>query len=245
MRTRQPLEQLCILLMVSSAVCGCTVVGYGIGAAIDAGNPRSFELQHIEEKIRRGQRIKLRLKDGTDVSGKYLGAEGVRSPEYVVRYEKARQALATELPLPALGDSVAVFLARGEKRIGEFRGFDQDWILVTGAEETVRLSLADISGLADRDGHIVSGAMLAGAIAARQVPSQYWRLTGMALELSPPPGGARIVERQVISLDRIAFIEQRSHTGRTVGMIVGGVIDAAALIALMICASTDCLNVGF
>jgi hypothetical protein len=234
------LDQLWILLIVSSAVCGCSVVGYSIGSAIDAGNPRSFKPQHVEEMIRRGQRIKLRLVDGTEVSGKYLGAEGVQSPDYVVRYEKAREALATELPLPALGDSVAVFLARGEKRIGEFRGFDHDWILVTGAEETVRLSLADISGLADRDGHILSGSLLAGAIAARQVPSQYLRLTGVALELSPPPGGARTAERQVISLDRIAFIiEQKSHTGRTVGMIVGGVMDAAALIALMICASSE------
>jgi hypothetical protein len=180
------LEQLCILVMVSSAVCGCTVVGYGIGATIDAGDPRSFELQHIEEKIRRGQRIKLRLKDGTDVSGKYLGAEGVQSSDYVVRYEKAREALATELPLPALGDSVAVFLARGEKRIGEFRVFDHDWILVADAEETVRLSLADVVGLADRDGHILSGAMLAAAIAARQVPSQFWRLTERSAATSHP-----------------------------------------------------------
>jgi hypothetical protein len=138
------------------------VVGYGIGATIDAGDPRSFELQHIEEKIRRGQRIKLRLKDGTDVSGKYLGAEGVQSSDYVVRYEKAREALATELSLPALGDSVAV------------------------AEETVRLSLADVVGLADRDGHILSGAMLAAAIAARQVPSQFWRLTERSAATSHP-----------------------------------------------------------
>jgi hypothetical protein len=91
------------LLLVLSLTSSCTLVGAGIGAAIDSAIPGPYENRPGEEQWRltAGDRVRLHLRDGTRVDGKYLGTAGPtpHDPEVYLRVdqEQVRMVAASEV----------------------------------------------------------------------------------------------------------------------------------------------------
>jgi hypothetical protein len=68
-----------VLAALSVTVQGCTLVGAGVGAGIDALTPGPYEERAPAEfvRIERNERVIVRLRNGADVTGRYFG---VRAP---------------------------------------------------------------------------------------------------------------------------------------------------------------------
>lgn len=64
---------------------GCTLLGAGIGAAIDSTIPGPYEAREPTERVHlvNGERVDLGLRSGKHVRGRYLGVHGPtnRDPE--------------------------------------------------------------------------------------------------------------------------------------------------------------------
>ena len=73
------------LLLVLSLTSSCTLLGAGIGAAIDASTPGPYQDRPAEKQWRLavGDKVRLHLKDGSRVDGRYRGTVGPtsRDPE--------------------------------------------------------------------------------------------------------------------------------------------------------------------
>jgi hypothetical protein len=223
-----------MLALLVHSLSGCTLLGYSAGAMVDAGNKRVVVPDSLPV-LQPGAQINVKLRDNTEMAGTYRGIEPLPADEYADRYTRYRAEVMHRVSLPALHDTVLVALVAGEDRRGRFLGFDPGAVVVESTGATVTVSLWAVDRLSAVNGSTIDGENLILLSEQGTTPLR----SALSLELSPPAGGTPTAERQVISLDRIAFIERKSHTGRRVGMIVGGVIDAAALIALMICASSE------
>lgn len=105
---------------------GCTVIGAGVGLAIDHARARvsdipSSSLPHLESD----QAVEVTLDTGEVVKGFYRGVSLMDSTRYGMRFE------AVHPPgLPALGDSVRLRLNLGQEVSGRFAGLDPGAILV-------------------------------------------------------------------------------------------------------------------
>ena len=62
----------------AAPLAGCTLVGAGIGAGVDAMIPGPYEAHSSEERfhLESGKRVDLGLRDGKRVRGRYLGTHG-------------------------------------------------------------------------------------------------------------------------------------------------------------------------
>src|SRR3989442_4037250 len=122
-------DQLCgrsrrtaILAVLALSLAGCSLIGLGIGALVDShrSKPRSVEGWDLE-RIRKGARIRLLLRDGSTVSGRFRGVETV-AEEYAARYAAWRGAREAADTMPALGDRVTVGGHSGATDSGSFIG---------------------------------------------------------------------------------------------------------------------------
>jgi hypothetical protein len=64
--------------MASLPVGGCTLVGAGVGAGIDAMIPGPYEAREPAERVylEHGKRVDLGLRNGVHVRGRYMGTHG-------------------------------------------------------------------------------------------------------------------------------------------------------------------------
>lgn len=66
------------LALLSASVSGCTLLGAGVGAGVDALVPGPYREHAAAEHVRleRQQRVIVRRRDGTGVVGRYVGVHG-------------------------------------------------------------------------------------------------------------------------------------------------------------------------
>jgi hypothetical protein len=73
------------LATASLPLCGCTLIGAGVGAGIDAMTPGPYEARPPEERVYMlpGKRVDLGLRNGMHLRGRYMGTHGptFRDPE--------------------------------------------------------------------------------------------------------------------------------------------------------------------
>lgn len=220
-------------LTVALSQSDCTLINYGIGSAIDAGNKEVYAPANVERALEPGTKITLVLVDSREVKGKFAGLEPEAPEEYAKRYSVARAELAPRFALPGLGEPVTVTYQTGALLQAEFAGFDLGWlIVVTDTRKAVRVS--DLRELASDSGAI-SGEALALLGAEGALPL----VSGIALDDAKLADGSR-EERTRIPLDDVRYITRKPSTARTKGLIMGALVDAAAVALIVACADGGC-----
>lgn len=200
----------------------------------DAGNRRTIAPARLAIGFEPGKRVKLKLGDGTEVTGKYLGLVPLPPEDYAARYGTARASLKKLALLPLPGDTVTVLLVSGADWSGAFRGFDFDGVVIEDGRGMVATRSTQILELTMPSSASISGATLGFLIAERRVPFR----SGIGIELAPRRRGSRPATRITLPVDNIVSIEIRPTSGKKVGAIVGGVLDIAVLAALAICGAS-------
>ncbi|MCF7810610.1 hypothetical protein K9N50_06445 [bacterium] len=122
------IKMFCIVLAFSFVIIqvinGCTAVGLGTGLILDSRaepvrlNPL-LDLDYIEK----GKQITVILRSGEAYSGKYDGMGVVDQNEYRVNYAVILQNVKTEIQLPAIGDTVIIYLKPVKDKINMKRVF--------------------------------------------------------------------------------------------------------------------------
>jgi hypothetical protein len=103
-----PRGWIAFLTSLSLATSGCTLVGAGVGAAVDAAIPGPYDTRPPEQHVRFAprQRIMVWRANGARVAGRYLGAVGptAKDPEtYLIIDAGERPAVIPVSDVKALG----------------------------------------------------------------------------------------------------------------------------------------------
>jgi hypothetical protein len=217
-------------LLWSVHVTGCTVIGYGLGSAIDASRPIRMrdgsrgQLLALEP----GARLRLRLADSTVVTGVYRGLTAELDSSYARRYEAWRESGTAPFRAPRLGERIGIdsqthaLTARPFK--GAFLGFGPGrvHVLPAGSRRPTFQAFSRLRQLEDSTGAKVSGKALAQALDRLPIQAIAIIWDGKT-------------ERRVDLLDdRIAEVGVGlPHRGfRNAGLLVGVAGDATVIVLL-------------
>ncbi len=216
----------------------CTIIGAGIGELIDATTAQSLAPRQLApQAIEPGREITLQLRDGRSLKGKYIGIVPLPAEEYAGRYQSARERHLPTAPLPELGDTVTLYMTGGGELNAEFIGFDPGVVSVRtlGSAQPESIQAQEVRQLQTGCGAAMTGEALRFLLSEGALPFQ----SALAVHLTAVGNPAGLEQR--VPLDRVALIEWDSDKGRKVGTIVGGVIDAAVLVAVVVgCTATGC-----
>ncbi len=235
---------------MAATASGCTAVGYGIGAAIDAGNTQIYRPVSAQTwTVEPGREGQLYLRDGTQFEATYRGTAALPSAAYAAYYDRLRADLLTVHELPALGDVVRVVLTTGDTLDAPCHGFDYNRSgvdeepatpnsryrgLVVARDSTSNvIPFANVRDIHAADGASVAGSTLDSLTAAGVIPLR----TGLVFEMSSG-------EQQVLPIGDIRGFEVKSNTGRTVGAVVGLITDAAIIAGAIAFSQSDWLNIS-
>ncbi len=224
-----------ILLSLEAALSGCTLANYGIGSLIDTARTREFGPEVFApdapaaDTPRLGAEVKLKLRDGEVVTGKYLGVEPLPAEEYAERYARARASQTPRFQLPALGDTVGLRMTSGAELKAEFLGLDHQRSVVVNAETPLRVLTTDLREIAGSGGDTVSGEALDSLIINGDLPV----VSGLALEVAVEERRRRVKRTRLIPLNSVVWAGQRPRGGRTVGFVVGLAVDMTTIIVML------------
>jgi hypothetical protein len=228
------------LLALNSALSGCTLIGYGLGSAIDASSKRTFAPEAFAPEdggsntFRPGTKLKLALRDGEVVEGVYLGVERLPGDEYARIYGEARERYALQSQLPEPGDSVTLALVTGGVAEGEFIGFEfPHWVFFKrdtqhGVPATqYGVPVTDVVEMSDGRDRSVSGETLDRLLSSGTVP------TMSALALQVDTGRFWRTDRRLIPLESIQSGTHNPNSGLMAGGLLGLALDAAVTTAVV------------
>ncbi len=120
------------LIGISFLFSGCSIIGLGIGAAVDASKPKTVSIDPNEvNKIKNNSEITVHKKDGAHISGKFTGSSQLSPKEYVEEYKKFKKknSIKSLEFFPDLGDSLTIIYKDTHIELhGFFIGFDHDKI---------------------------------------------------------------------------------------------------------------------
>ncbi|MGD2152487.1 MAG: hypothetical protein PVG79_04415 [Gemmatimonadales bacterium] len=224
-----------VLLALNSALSGCTLTNYGVGSLIDTARTREFGPEVFASDAppadtpKLGAELKLRLRDGEVVTGKYLGVEPLPGEEYAERYARARERQMPRFLLPALGDTVSLRMTSGAELAAEFLGFDHERSVLLNAPTPIRLLTTNLREITGPGGATISGAALDSLIVNGDLPV----LSALALEVKVEERRRRVKRRRLIPLDSVVWGGQRPRSGRTVGLVSGLAVDVTTLIVML------------
>lgn len=223
---------------------GCSLIGLGIGAAIDASKPDTVSIPGWKiVKIKPGTKINVLLDTGERMEGKYRGTEPIPPMEYAQRYSRFRENKRSEILLPALNSTITIQSKSGVQGEREFLGFDylriideHDTNIVQGLGTSAhainvraigdttagQVMVANVEKIIDSEGNVVAGNDLITLSLTSQIPLL------SALVLSDPSG------KKLIPMNEVHQVEMRNEkNAKWEGLIFGGVIDAVVIIAIM------------
>lgn len=245
--------QLFVLSLIVVQSNGCSVIGYTIGAIDDARKPDTSYVPAWNVKIiQPGSQIRVVLKDGDEVIGKYAGLRRVAKEKYAKRYTKFREEKEGEVFLPALGDRITTTMKSGRQAEREFLGFDYQYVGME-LEERIASKLAasapiisvrqvgdttsgaiflkNIERIVDSDGNVTEGKALARLASEGQIPF----LSGILIMKG-------LVPTQV-SMENVRQIEVlNKKDAKRKGLLIGLGLDCAAGIIFLIIVSSIDIN---
>jgi len=102
-------------VVVAAALTGCSLIGLGIGARIDkdnAGKRKPIEAWQVVA-VGPGTPVDVSLRDGGQVSGKYVGLVPVPPEQYADSFGRSREANGS-CHTPALGSTTTVAVKSGK-----------------------------------------------------------------------------------------------------------------------------------
>jgi hypothetical protein len=239
---------LAVLIGLANYMGGCSVVGLGVGAAIDNSIDDKKSLTNWEcGKIKEGTETTVHLSDGSAISGKFGGLEKKKTEEYIKEYAEFRKTYENEVYLPGIGDTIRINYRYDEKGIHEFLGFDlpakrsgryakrrsyAPYINVTANKlnENVEknYSLKYLEEIEDSKGNRVTDQDLEGFTAKSKFP------TRSCIILSTDS------THHQVNVEKINFIEaRRIKYAKWIGLGLGVAIDAAIITVIVILSTME------
>lgn len=202
------------------AATGCSLIGLGIGAAIDSKKKPATIPGWKVESVEPGRKTTLALKDGRVLSGTYRGLEPAAAGDYASRWAASQRRAAPAVRLPDLGPGAVVTTRSGPRGDGEFVGLDHGalWMRVPGGS-IARFGLDDVASLADTRGNTLDGAALIRLSSAGEVPFR----SEIVLENGP--------RRVRVPVEDVTQIQVQGGKGKLTGFLIGALVDAVIVIA--------------
>ena len=211
-------KQSATLAVLALSLAGCSLIGLGIGALVDShrSKPRSLEGWDLQ-RIRKGARIRVLLRDGSAVAGRFRGVETV-AEEYAARYAAWRGAREAADTMPELGDRVTVGGRSGATNSGTLVGFDPSSLAVRlGDEASIQeRRYTDVMRFATERGGALSGAQLAALAGQGRLPLR----------------SRLVVDATPIPLERVASIQVPTRAGKITGFVLGAAVDVILIVAV-------------
>ena len=179
-----------------------------------------------------GTALKLRLRDGSVVEGRFQERTLLDSALYAQRFAAAARA-SGYMPL-VLGETLGVALDDGRRWTGPFAGYAQLTLLLRGSDgrSFLRVPLESASEIRRANGERVESGALALAFHARRVPS------AEALALEGLPTGGSIVDwtgHFQVPVEDIesATVELSSGSSLAGGIILGVIVGVVLFFVLL------------
>jgi len=181
-----------------------------------------------------GTPLKLHLRDGSKVEGRFLGRTLLDSTSYAKRYAKYA-ASATWVPL-ALGETLRVTMRDGREWTAPFAGYGEMTLFVAGPDSArmLRVPFEFVREIFRADGTPILPRVLARAFRAHELPS------AEALVLGDRVPGGTTAEQWAAAL-RVPVDEIESvtvnlpgHPQPTSGWVALGVVASVVLIVAII-----------
>jgi hypothetical protein len=211
------------LLLVASvamagALAGCSLIGFGVGAAFDARHEEPVSLSGWQvDRVGIGKRVSVVLRDSHVIKGVFGGLDA--SPhEYKTRYT-AWRAAQTTVDVPTLGDSITIETTAGKEESGEFQGFEYSSLSLQrkGHPTASQVPYKKIARASNQQGATWDGAQLAGMAAAGLLPLR----------------SCMLVDKTRVPLEQVLQVAvKRARHGKTIGFLVGAMIDAIVVVAI-------------
>ena len=222
-----------IMLIMSLMLTGCSLIGMGVGASIDARQPKEKPLPAEGlDSLKSGTKLILVLDDSTVMRGNFMGIDRLSSLEYNQRYSDCRKKLEGGRMLPLPGEKVIVS-AESSYVVGNLVGFDQrfegSWkattirLNVPGQGNEMVRKLTELEQIETSRGDTLQSDDLSLLVGQGSIPS----ISTIAIQQQYNPG--------YLPIDRVSeiWLENKSHASET-GFLIGLCIDAAIIGILVI-----------
>jgi hypothetical protein len=176
MLTRNLLLTVLIAAYASIQFSGCSLISFGIGAAIDGSSPDEYVFTASGvDSIKRGSSIEVLRVDSSIVSGDFQGKGFAASEDYALRYKQFINSLPIGMDMPALGDSIFIVKhgASGRKTLsGVLLGFDTGVMRVDfpGWNDPASVLVEAIDTIRYNNSTFLDGDVLRNLMSAGQVP---------------------------------------------------------------------------
>jgi len=247
MKGPMPFAVLIVCTMLSS---GCSVVGLGVGMAIDNSHTKLSECGC--GYIKAETKATVCLHDGSTVDGEFRGLEYKPEREYIDVYNDFREKNRSRTYLPAIGDTLIIAMVDGNRGLHRFEGFDyirgltsieqmehgriSSCVCISARElrsrEKREFALSNLFSVSGPDGQSVTGEVFRSLCSSTVFPLQS--------ELSLISDG----QPRHIDLDKIESIKvYEKRYAKWIGLGIGLVIDAA-IIAIGVSLSESMSELG-
>jgi hypothetical protein len=219
--------------------CGCTLIGFGIGSAIDASSPYPKYVSPQEIlAIENSSQVAVTTRD-TLIYGQYLGPRFIPADTYAKSYHKWKEESANGGFMISPWDSVVVWSRenrRANKNEAQFVGFIPDGIRLETWKNHTMISESDVpvnnvDSVTNNHGITTPGQLLREQMRGRNVPF-------MIEIMIKQPGVSG--DTMHLPLEKVVSIQSQTHPkgASTVGAITGAVIDAAIIIVSVVAMQT-------
>jgi len=170
-----------VVLLLLTFSSGCSLIGYGIGTAIDNGRPNVVPVHDSRaDNLGTGEKVYCIANDGEVIRGKVKGYSQLTPEEYAHRYEISRRENTASMNLPALHTPIKVTALSESEFEYRFEGFDihcsesgklPTMYLIWGeASEPIEVRLANIRKLTDSRGNELNPEQISKYILDGRIP---------------------------------------------------------------------------
>lgn len=213
--------RLTFLIIMGLSLCGCSLIGFGLGAVIDSNTPDYHILQdeNIVE-LQPGDEIRILSADSSIIGGIYEKSEPLDSSSYALMYTEFLTRVPEDVVLPKPGDTLTLKTTEYV-----FHGFK------TGALNVERLSTQTQTNLPF---YILSIIERSDGTLFDYNEFERIRSEGL-LPLNESIVVKSMGETLSVTLNHIKYIERRSAKNRK--WIMGGIglaVDIGVIIAIII-----------
>lgn len=247
-----PLIALALLAFVAVilAISGCSVIGFTIGAISDASKPDTITVPGWElELVETGRPIRVTLKNGDWVEGRFAGIAHLPEAEYVKTYGTFRDENLDELILPAWGDTIIITMKNQVEGHRQFLGFDYYYaqvreetkaiselgagahvVYVSVVDDTVtgQVLVSEIEKITDKGRNQLKGEDLRWFLAQGQTPL----LSAITVE--------GLTDTTHIPMDQVLQIEVKTKkTGAKTGFLAGAFLDVIIIAVALVSGDSE------
>jgi hypothetical protein len=224
------------VLFVTISQSGCSVVGFGTGALIDASWPDSVIFSGGQmTKAKMNRKTIIHLDNGEILEGKLVRIQRRSTEEYSDKYNEYCERVSDSMYLPHYGDTVDIVLTSGMALERRFIGFDYQFGKVSFSNKNVlpnyvavgflndhltgKIYLSEIEKIVSSDGAFVERSVIDDLMLENEIPTY----SSAIFELP--------ANRRTIALDEInRFVMHNGNNLKYYGLVMGAAVDMAALL---------------